>query len=103
MAEHDPADRARTKKRLLAQLRIAVGGLVIAAASLTAPAVAEASTVQDQKLSFEERAAQLKEQLGLKLNEDGDASAVLAAFHNWGNHWDKWSNWHNWPNWHNHH
>jgi hypothetical protein len=95
-------DRAQTKQRLIDKLKLAVGGLVVAAASLSTPAAAEASATVDQKPSIEERVTQLQQQLGDKLIEQTDVSARLAAFNNWGNHWDKWHNWHNWANWHNH-
>jgi hypothetical protein len=98
-----PDDRAQTKRRLIDKLRITVGGLVVAAASLTTSHAAEASTATEQKPSIEERVTQLHEQLGAKLQEENETASMLAAFHNWGNHWDKWGNWHNWANWHNHH
>jgi hypothetical protein len=104
VTEQNRDDRTQTKRRLIDKLKLAVGGLVVAAASLSASPVAEASTTPPaQQPSLEERVAQLHQQLDLKLNEQGEASATLAAFNNWGNHWDKWHNWHNWANWHNHH
>jgi hypothetical protein len=103
MEEQSTGDRAQTKKRLIDKLRIAVGGLVVAAASLSASPAAEASTESPQKPSLEERVSQLQKQIGVALPEQGEASAMLTAFNNWGNHWDNWHNWHNWANWHNHH
>jgi hypothetical protein len=102
MQEQTSDDRAQTKRRLIGKLRIAVGGLVVAAASLSTAPAAEASTAPAQKPTLEERVTQLQQQIGDKLHEQTEASAMLAAFHNWGNHWDKWHNWHNWANWHNH-
>jgi hypothetical protein len=94
-------DRAQTKRRLFDKLRIKVGGLVVAAVSLSTPPAAVASTTE-QKPSLEERVTQLQQKIGVTPNEQGEVSATLAGFHNWGNHWDKWHNWHNWANWHNH-
>jgi hypothetical protein len=101
--EPDGGDRSQTKKRLIDKLRVAVGGLVVVAASLSSTPAAEASTTVDQKPSLEARVNQLQQQIGVNVHVEGEASAMLAGFNNWGNHWDKWHNWHNWANWHNHH
>ncbi len=103
MEEQTRDDRPQIKKRLIDKLKFAVGGLVVAAVSLSASSTAEASTATPDKPSLEERVTQLHQQLGANLPEQAETSAMLAAFHNWGNHWDKWHNWHNWANWHNHH
>jgi hypothetical protein len=103
MEEPNTEERTQIKRRLVEKLRIAVGGLVVAAASLSTSPAAEASTATTPKPSLEERASQLQQKIGTTLPEQSEASAALAGFNNWGNHWDKWHNWHNWANWHNHH
>jgi hypothetical protein len=93
--------RAQAKKRLSAMLKAAVGGLVVAAATLVTPAPASASPAA-QQTSLAERVQELRKQ-ALATDGQNAAEEMLVAFNNWGNHWNNWNNWHNWHNWVNHH
>lgn len=102
METKDDDDRCRTKKRLIDKLKSAIGGLVIATASLATPS-AEASVAPETKQtpSLEERISQLPKQT-IATTEHSDSLETMLAFGNWGNHWANWQNWKNWANWHNH-
>jgi len=100
MSNNENQSRSRTKRRLLELLKATVGGLVVAAATLNAPA-ARATTVSAQP-SLAERVNELRKQLA-EPKSQGDQAESFVGFCNWGNHWDKWNNhWGNWHNWHNH-
>jgi hypothetical protein len=89
--------RSQAKQRLYDLLKAAVGGMVVATATLLTPS-AEAST---PKTALVDRINELRKQ-NLVSNIPAPIAPSLLDFHNWGNHWHNWDNWHNWHNWHNH-
>jgi hypothetical protein len=89
--------RSQTKQRLYDLLKTAVGGMVVATATLFTPP-AEAATPQT---ALAERVNELRKQNIVNSIPNNVAPSAF-AFHNWGNHWHNWGDWHNWHNWHNH-
>jgi hypothetical protein len=87
--------RSQTKQRLRDLLKAAVGGVVVATATLATPAVASTPAG-----SLAERVSELQKQ-SILTSAQGAIAQGAFGFHNWGNHWHNWGNWHNWHNWHN--
>jgi len=94
--------KSRAKQRLHDLLKTAVSGIVVAAASVTTPAVEAPAAPVPQATTFEERVEQLRKQIAVNGDQADATDETLVAFHNWGNHWHNWGDWHNWHNWHNH-
>jgi hypothetical protein len=92
--------KSAAKKRLGDLLKTAVGGLVVAAASLTTPA-ADAPAAPPDQAALEQRVQEVRKQSAVSNAPNNATEETLAAFHNWGNHWHNWGNWPNWHNWHN--
>jgi hypothetical protein len=94
--------RSQARKRLAAMLQAAVGGVIVAAATLSTPSPEASATPATQKPALEERVKEVRDRKAKDLPNPADGSCDDDRHHHhWGNHWDKWHNWNNWHNWHN--
>jgi hypothetical protein len=102
MQAHEGEIRSRAKKRLAALLQAAVGGVIVAAATLSAPSSEASVTTETQKPALEDRIKEVRDQQAKDLPNPADGFCAEDHHdHHWGNHWDNWHKWTNWHNWHN--
>jgi hypothetical protein len=96
---HEGEVRGQARQRLVALLKSAVGGVVIATATLAVPPTPASPAVDQAKTAIAEQISELRRQVAA--SEALDPTALGGHGPHWGNHWHNWNNWHNWHNWHN--